>query len=167
MRLINITFLEVTVRGRFCYPGNLTLWKVLTISFQTLQFWPYPSKHWNSHLILPNIGILTLSFQTLEFPPYPSNTGIPILSFQTLEFPPHPSKHGNSNLILQNIGILTLFFQTLEFSPYPSKHWNSNLIHPNIGIPNLTFQTFLKSKHNPLAFLTICHKTTSLHMLPS
>ena len=147
MRLINITFLEVTVRGRFCYPGNLTLWKVVTISFQTLEIWPYPSKHCNSDHILPNIGI-------------------PTLSFQTLEFPPHPSKHGNSNLILPNIGILTLFFQTLEFSPYPSKHWNSNLIHPNIGIPNLTFQTFLKSKHNPLAFLTICHKTTSQHMLP-
>ena len=27
----------------------------------------YPSKHWNSDLILSNTGILTLSFQTLEF----------------------------------------------------------------------------------------------------
>ena len=48
MRLINITFLEVTVRGRFCYWGK----------FNTLK---------GGNHILPNIGNLTISFQTLQF----------------------------------------------------------------------------------------------------
>ena len=76
----------------------------------------YPSKHWNSDLILPNTGILTLSFQTLEFWPYYSkhwhcdlillNIGILTLYFQTLEFWPYPSKHWNWVQVLLQTGPL-------------------------------------------------------------
>ena len=66
------------------------------LSFQTLKFLSYLSKHSNSYPIFPNIRILILSFQTLRFSYYLSkhwnsypifpNIGGPILSFQTLEF---------------------------------------------------------------------------------
>ena len=48
---------------------------ILTFFLQTLELWPflfkhwnseYSSKHYNSDLFLPNIGILTLFFQALE-----------------------------------------------------------------------------------------------------
>ena len=42
-----------------------------TLSFQTLEFLPYPFKHCNSYVIFLNVGILTLSFHTREFLPYP------------------------------------------------------------------------------------------------
>ena len=74
-----------------------------TLSFQTLEFWSYPSKYWNSDLILPNIVFLVFSFQTLEFWSY-------------------PFKHWNVSPILPNIRVLFLSFQTLEFWSYPSKH---------------------------------------------
>ena len=31
-----------------------------------LEFWPYPSKHWNTDPTPPSFEILTLSLQTLE-----------------------------------------------------------------------------------------------------
>ena len=69
--------------------------------FQTLEFLPYPSQHWNSDLIYSkywNSGLIS-------------------------------SKHWNMlTLFLLNIGIVTLFFQTLELSPYPSKHLNNGHI---------------------------------------
>ena len=74
--------------------------KILPYPFKHCHFGPifltfdclrYPSKHWNSDLILPNIRILTLFFHTLEFWYYPSklcffslilsSTGIQVLSF--------------------------------------------------------------------------------------
>ena len=94
----------------------------LTLSFQTLEYWPYLSKHCNSYLFCQNIGIL-------------------ILSFQTLEFSPSLFKPWNSNLIFLNIKNLTLSAQTLEFWPYLSKLWKSYFICPDIGILTLSFQT--------------------------
>ena len=34
----------------------------MNLLIQTLEFSPYFDKRWNSHLILPNIGILALHF---------------------------------------------------------------------------------------------------------
>ena len=65
-------------------PPNIA---IVTLSLQTLTFWSYPSKDYNSAPILENIRILILSFQTLKFWPY-------------------PSKHWNSSLILPNTEIL-------------------------------------------------------------
>ena len=116
---------------------------ILTISFQTLEFWPFFFyKHWNSYLIHPQIGISGPIFYSLEFSPHPSehlnsgpiltNTGILMLSFHCKQW----------NFFI-NTGILTLFFQTLEFLYFPSKHWNSgptfntllfDLILQDIGI---------------------------------
>ena len=65
--------------------------RIHVLSFQTLEFRPYPFEHWNSGLIL-------------------SSTGYPALSFLTLEFWPYPFKHWNSGPILSNTGILALCF---------------------------------------------------------
>ena len=72
-----------------------------TLSFQTLEFLPYPFKYWNSYLIVLKIEILTLSL---------SNIGIPTLSFQSLECVPYPLKDLSSPVILLNIEIPTLCF---------------------------------------------------------
>ena len=37
---------------------------ILILSFQTLEFWPFFYKHWNSDLILTNTGILALFLRT-------------------------------------------------------------------------------------------------------
>ena len=95
---------------------------VLTLFFQTLEFWLYPSNYWNSQPIL-------------------SNTEIVILILQTLEFLAYYSKHVNLDYIVPNIGILTLSFQTLEFWLYPSTDWNSDFIFLKIGILTYLFQT--------------------------
>ena len=126
--------------------------RILALSLQRLEFWPYLSKHENAVLIPPNIGILSssdpilLKTGILALPPkhwnsglIPPKTGILTLSFQTWEFCPYPSKHWYSVLIFPNIRILALSFQTLEFWPYPSKHWGSDLILRNIGILTLSF----------------------------
>ena len=41
------------------YPLNVG---IATLSFETLEFSPYPFKHWNFNRILLNVGIPTLSF---------------------------------------------------------------------------------------------------------
>ena len=102
--------------------GCRLLLRTLTLSFETLELWSYPSKHCNSDLILPNIGIAVLSFQTLEFWFY-------------------LSKHYNSYGILPNTGILTISNQTLTVWPYPFKHWNCVLFLPNIGILTVSVKT--------------------------
>ena len=109
---------------------------ILILSFKTLEFWPYPYKHWNSDLILPNSGILALFLWALEFWSYPSkhwnscpifmNIGILALFYQTLELS-YSSKHCNTDPIFKNIGILALPSQTLEFWSYSFKDWNSGL----------------------------------------
>ena len=53
----------------------------LGLILETLEFAPDPFKHWNSQLVLANIGIRTLFFQGLEFASY---------AFETLEFAPDP-----------------------------------------------------------------------------
>ena len=142
---------------------------ILIESVQTLEFWPNPSKYWNSHLIPLNTEILTVFFYTLEFWTYPFKrwnsdlilpiTGILSTSFQTSEFWPNPSQHWNSDHILPNTGILVLSFETLEFLPYPSetvefrqwsypsqilsypsKQWNSDLILSNFRILTYPFK---------------------------
>ena len=125
--------------------------KLLTLSFQTSEFWLYLSKHWNSVVIFSHLGIFTLSVQTLEFWPYPfrywnsglicPNIRILTISIHTLKWSPFLSTPWNSDLIRPNIGILALSFQTLEFSPYLSKHWNSVLIFSHLGIFTLSVQT--------------------------
>ena len=75
-----------------------------------------------------------LSFQALEFAPYPfkdsirtlnlSNIGIGILSF---------FKHWNLHLILSNIRIRTLPSQRLDSHLKPFEHWNSRLILSKTG----------------------------------
>ena len=99
----------------------------LGLSFQIMEFWSYPSKHWNSDLIQRNTGILAFSFQTLE-----------LFSFS------FSSKQWNSGLILPNIGILTLSNETLEFLPFRFKRWNCFLFLflSNIGILTVSFQTW-------------------------
>ena len=109
---------------------------ISTWTFQTLTFWSFPSKDYNSGTILRSIGILILFFQTLEFWPYPSNhwnsylvvanIGTLPLSLQTLQFWPYLSKHCNLHF--------TLSLQTLEFWSYSSIHCNSSLIIPNTGL---------------------------------
>ena len=132
---------------------------ISTLTFQTLTFWPFPSKDYNSGTIPWSIGILILFFQTLEFWPYPSNhwnsylvvanIGTLPLSLQTLQFWPYLSKHCNLHF--------TLSLQTLEFwsyssihcnsslhwslSSYSSKHETSDIILQNIGILMLSLQT--------------------------
>ena len=86
-----IKFVFLAPSKHWTYPLSF---ETLVPFFLTLDFLPYPSKHWNSDLTLPNTGILTLSFQTLYF--WSS-----------------PFKHWNSGLILSNIGMLALSFQTL------------------------------------------------------
>ena len=78
-----------------------------------LEFWPYFYHHWNSDFILPNIRILALFLYTLEFWSFLSNTGILVYFFFT------------------NIGILILSFQTLEFWPHFYKHFCSYLFLSN------------------------------------
>ena len=43
----------------------------MALAFQTLEFRPYPLKHWNGGPIFIKIGIPALSFQTLELQPFP------------------------------------------------------------------------------------------------
>ena len=141
---------------------------ILILLFQTMEFWPYfihtfdfwphPSKQWNSGLILINTCLLSC--------PSTAITGILVLFSQTLiwvlplflctlEFWRHPSKHCNSGPICIHIEFLILSFQTLElgpyfyahlhidiltsslktlqFWPYLVTHWNLDLILSNIG----------------------------------
>ena len=107
------------------------------------EFRPYPSKHWNSYLILPNIPF-HLSYRSKHCNSFlisPNiripmlsilNTGILILFFQTLEFLSHPSKH---------FWILTLSFRIIiGIFSYPSNHWTSYLILANTRILILSFE---------------------------
>ena len=139
---------------------------ILVLFFLTLEFLPYPSKHWtskhrNSDLILANIrilpltipnigilaliflnsGVLILSFETLQF----------FLSLQTLELCPYPCIHWNSSRVLWNIifilfskhrssGLSIFIYELLISSSYPSKHWPSGLILLKIIILALSFE---------------------------
>ena len=60
----------------------------MTLSFQSLEFWCYRFQHWNCGPILINIVLLTLSFLTLDFWPFVIYFGRLFLSFRTLEFLP-------------------------------------------------------------------------------
>ena len=139
---------------------------ILTLSFQTLEFlycpskhfnfgpifytlrvwshrskhWPYLYAHWNSYLILPNVGIFLFFF-------YKHCSSYLIYPLQTLKFSPYPSNHFNlahylytsfSDVMLQNIGILALFLFVLELWYNGSKEWNSSPIFINIGILTLS-----------------------------
>ena len=98
--------------------------RIVILSFQTLEFWPYfythwffrsyPSKQCNSRPICKSMGII-------------------ILSLQTLQFSSHPSKQWNSSPSFMNTEILILSFLMLDFFLYSCKHWNSDFIFPNIG----------------------------------
>ena len=110
--------------------------RILALSLQRLEFWPYQSKHGNSGLIYPNIRILALSVQTLELWPYLSkhwnsgpifpNTGILTLLFQTFQFRISAFQVYEFRVSLSDeclyISILALSLQRLEFLPYLSKH---------------------------------------------
>ena len=103
---------------------------ILILSLQTLGFWPYFYTHWNFDLILWNIGILDLSLHTLKFWSYGSNVGILALFF--------------------NIGFLILSFKnTLGFWPYFFKHWNYDVTLANIGFLAVFLPEFwsYSSKH--------------------
>ena len=89
-----------------------------TLSFQTLEFAPYPFKPWKSHLVLTNIGIRTLFFW---------NIAIRILSFESLKVEPYP------------FAIRSLFFSTLELAPCPYEQSNSHLNLTNVAIRSLFF----------------------------
>ena len=105
--------------------------KVVTpFGAETLEFWPYLYKHWNSGPVLINIGILILFFHYKHWNSGPifKNIGILILSFQTLEFLAPFYKRWNSDLILSNTSILALFLYTLAFWSYRSKLWCSGPI---------------------------------------
>ena len=91
----------------------------MNLLIQTLEFWPYFDKHWNSHLILSNTGILALFLM---------NIGFLILSFPTLEFWPYIF----TNIVVLIFSVLAL--KTLEFWSYFCKQWSSHLILPKIGI---------------------------------
>ena len=119
---------------------------ILTLSFQTLEFWPclYMYKHWNYDLIIFSFQTLEswsyLFLFTLELLSYPSkhwNPGPIIYLYYTLEFSPHPLKHWNfapivfynhwnSGPILTNMGMFIFSFHW--------KHWNSGSILQNLGI---------------------------------
>ena len=129
--------------------------------FQTLEFWSYSSKQWNSGSvsisieinspIFWHIGILILSFQTLRYWPFLykhwtynlilGNVGILALFLYILEFLFYPSRSWYSIPISISIVILMLFFQTMEFWPQFYKDWNNNLILPNIRILALFLYT--------------------------
>ena len=123
---------------------------ILAISFQTLEFWPFFYKHWNSYLIHSQIGISDPTFYTLLFDLILRNIGILALFLQTLEFLSDPS--------IANIEILAFSFQTREFWPivythcffissfktlgfwpYFYKRWNYDLMIPKNGILALFF----------------------------
>ena len=109
----------------------------------------YPSKHWNSGPVVPNMGILTLSFETLEFWSYPSKhwNSSPYYS-KHWYLSSYSSKHWSSDLILRNIGILMLSLQTLELCPCPCTPWNSSRVLWNI----ITFISFSKHRNYGLFF---------------
>ena len=143
--------------------ANFISTEILTLPFQTLEFWSYPSTldfwsyfytHQFSDLLLPNSGILPLFLSTLVFWCYPSkwwnsgpfsiSIGIIILSFQTLEFLSYPSKQWNSSPVCLIVGILILSFQILVFWPNCFNHCNSELL-PNTGILVLYLYTLVFS----------------------
>ena len=105
---------------------------------------PYPFKHCKFSAILTNIEIVYLSFQTLEFLPYTSKHWNLTIFFETLEFWLYfykhwtsrhcPSKHCNSVPFFINIGFLALVRRNIKFSPFTSKYSSSNLFHPYINI---------------------------------
>ena len=70
-----------------------------------MEFASFPFKHWNSHLILLNIGIRPLWFL-----------------------------NGIWAHILLDIAILTFFLQTLEFAIYRHNYWNLEHILLNTEI---------------------------------
>ena len=130
--------------------------------FQTLEFWSYSSKQWNSGSvsisieitspIFWHIGILILSFQTLRYWPFlykhwtynlilAGNVGILALFLYILEFLFFSSRSWYSIPISISIVILMLFFWTMEFWPQFYKDWNNNLILPNIRILALFLYT--------------------------
>ena len=94
----------------------------LALSFQSLEFWPYPSKHWNFDLILPNIVILALSILNIaNLAVILLKIGVLILSLKTLEFLCYLCKHWNSAPIPVYFGILAVFFERLWFLfPFPN-----------------------------------------------
>ena len=129
---------------------------ILTLPFETLEFWSYPSTldFWSyfytdqySDLLLPNSGSLALLLSTLVFWSYPSkwwnsgpisiSIGIIIWSFQTLVFYPCLFNSWNSDLILPDIGILANFFN----------HCNSELLLPNTGVFILYLCTLVLSSY--------------------
>ena len=119
-----------------------------------MDFTPYPFKHWNSLLLVLNIGIPTLSLQKLEFALHPLSIGICILSFW--------QKYWNSHLILSwhvfrsyplNTGIRTLSFQTVASHP----------IFSNLGILNLPLQTLELA---PYPFRALSFQRLDSHLKP-
>ena len=115
--ILNVLLPKILILHKILILPNIGL---LIVHFHTLEFWPYPSKQFNSDLFPPNRGVVPFSFQILKF----------WIPFQTLELWPFPSKHWNSDLILPSTGIVTWLFQALECC----------LIHPNIGILNFARQ---------------------------
>ena len=101
----------------------------------TLEFWSYPSKHWNFGSFI-NITILISFFKTLEFLVVVFNTfafwsyspkrGI-VPYLYRLEFWLYPSNYWTSDAIFKNIGILILSFESSEFWCCFYKFWNSQL----------------------------------------
>lgn len=130
---------------------------ILALFVETLEFWSYFSKRWNSCPIVGSIKILISSFQALEFWSYYSthcncgffiNTGVLISFFQTLEFwryffihwlLSYPSKHGNCGHI----------YKGWNSDLYPLKHLNSDAIFVITGIFALSFQTLVFQRYFP------------------
>ena len=105
---------------------------ILALFCYILEFGSHPYKHWtsslifitwNSHLILPNVGILAPFYKHWNSHWIHSYFGILALFFADWNF----------QLILPSIWILALFLQTLEFLSYP--------FTGNIKILALSFQT--------------------------
>ena len=103
-------------------------------------FWPFPSKHWNSHLIsfsckeYWNSGPKHWNFDLIrpiigffyDYNPSTANIVILVLSLYTLEFLSYP--------FTANVEILAQSFQTLEFWSYFYKHGSCHLFLPNTWI---------------------------------
>ena len=109
--------------------------EIVALSFRALEFWAYFYKHWNSHLIVPNI----LSFKTLGFSPYFYKHWNSYLILSNMEFWPisvligvmiYLTKHWNFRPIFILTGILTSSFETLKSWPYCYKHSNCYLVLP-------------------------------------
>ena len=113
---------------------------------QSLEFWSYPSNHWNSGPNFIHIGILMSSIQLFFFWPYLALYTLQFLSYSSKRWNSDPvfihigilpSKDWNSAPIFIITGILILSFpplQALEFWPSFYKQWKSHLILLNTGV---------------------------------